>query len=204
MVYIKATAILSLLAAASAAPLNELEARAIPKNTAFGFLALRSASPIHFQSLNANGGKIWIGKTTSTYCPRPAAQCPKGKTTSMLFSSSGTVGMNVIVPGGQQLYIGPTGELAYTQAHSAAIPSGSTKNGFKLTETNRQIYLSNGNNDFLACPLTKKTAKTGPWKVFVNVNGKLKDKDVPSGCKTDCLGFSAIGSAVKDAVWQYS
>ncbi|KAK6334592.1 hypothetical protein TWF718_010049 [Orbilia javanica] len=206
MVHLKLTAILSLLAAASAAPASELETRALPKDTAFGFLALRSASPIHFQSLNANGGKIWIGKKTSSYCPLPDKKaCPKGKDTSFwIDNNSGTAAMNAIVPGGQRAYIGPTGELSYTQAHSAFIPTGSTSLGFKVTERNNIVYLENCKNGFLACPIDKKSKTSGPWQVFVDVKGKLKDKDVPTKCKKDCLGFTPAGGAVKDAVWQYA
>lgn len=85
--YIKVTTFLSLLAAVSAAPASDFGTRALPKDTAFGFLALRSASPIHYQSLNADSGKIWIGKKTSTYCPLPpnnvqrAKSPPSGSTT---------------------------------------------------------------------------------------------------------------------------
>ncbi|KAF3158515.1 hypothetical protein TWF225_009922 [Orbilia oligospora] len=205
MVYIKVTTFLSLLAAVSAAPASELESRAVPKDTAFGFLALRSASPIHYQSLNASGGKIWLGKKTSTYCPLPAKQCPKGKDTSFWINNQGgTAGMNTVVPGGQQVYIGPTGELSYTQAHSAFIPTGSTQTGFKVTERNNIVFLENCNNSFLACPVDKKSKTSGPWQVFVDVKGKLKDKDVPTGCKKDCLGFTPAGGPVKDAVWQYA
>lgn len=38
-------------------------------NTPFGVIALHSGSPIHFLSLNAAGGKFWLGGKTKTYCP---------------------------------------------------------------------------------------------------------------------------------------
>ncbi|EPS37565.1 hypothetical protein H072_8746 [Dactylellina haptotyla CBS 200.50] len=204
MVFIKAAALLSLLSAVSAAPAAEVEARGTIPNSAFGFLALRSASPIHFSSLNANGGKIWLGKPTSTYCPVAKNLCPKGKDTSFWINNQyWTASMNAIVPGGQQLYIDPTGALSYTQAHSAFIPSGSITKGFQVKkEANDLYYLSHCEGGFLACPPNK--SGTGPWKVFIDVKGKLKDKDVPSKSKNDCLGFNVAGNPVKDAVWQYA
>lgn len=44
-----------------------------------------------------------------------------------------------------------------------------------------------------------------PYQVFAKVPG-LKDEDVPSGCKGDCLGFSAVIAEYKGdaAAWQYT
>lgn len=35
-----------------------------------------------------------------------------------------------MVPGGQQTYVAPSGEIGYTQAHSAFMPAGSYIGGF--------------------------------------------------------------------------
>ena len=37
---------------------------------------------------------------------------------------------SVVVPGGQQTYVAPNGEVKYTQAHSASQPPGSFISGF--------------------------------------------------------------------------
>ncbi|KAL8731494.1 MAG: hypothetical protein Q9166_003340 [cf. Caloplaca sp. 2 TL-2023] len=60
-----------------------------------------------------------------------------------------------------------------------------------------------GGFSFLACP----SNETGPfpYQVFVDVDA-LSDKDVPSGCKDDCLDFGAL-TAVHEgdaAAWQYT
>ncbi|KAF3929094.1 hypothetical protein ABW20_dc0106607 [Dactylellina cionopaga] len=200
MVFIKATALLSILAYVSAAPVADLETRKVPTG-AFGFIAIRSGSPVQYQALSATGREIWLGKKTTTYCPlSPASQCPKGKDTSFYINSASS-GMNTVVPGGQQLYIGPDGALGYTQAHSASTPPGSIIAGFKILEDQGTFYLTHCEGGFYACPDTKKTA----YKVYVDVKGKLKDKDVPTKKKADCIPFAPRGIYGKDVlpVWQY-
>ena len=52
--------------------------------TRFGLVAVHSGSPIHFQSINANGRGFWIGKDTATFCPSPPVpppSCPPGNAT---------------------------------------------------------------------------------------------------------------------------
>jgi hypothetical protein len=79
-----------------------------------GIIAAHSASPIHLQSLAANGQAIWIGKKTAAYCPKKvvgAKNCPKGKETNFAFNG-GSLAMGAEVPGGQEVYIDPsTGAL---------------------------------------------------------------------------------------------
>ncbi|KAF3928838.1 hypothetical protein AA313_de0210250 [Arthrobotrys entomopaga] len=205
MIFAKASALLSVLAVTSAAPTGDIEARGSPQ--AYSFLAIRSASPIHFQSLNANGGNIWLGKSTATYCPVPPSQCPKGTGTSFYVDNkSWTASMNTAVPGGQQLYIDPHGALAFTQAHSASIPKGSLVTGFQVKKGSNGIYtFSHCEGDFVACPLKK--GSNGPWKVYIDGKRVLKNSDVPTGNKGDCLGFIADGSAGDAsalAVWQFT
>jgi len=202
MVFIKLTALLSVLALVAATPAPEADT-ASTGPTPYTFLALRSASPIHFGSINASGGKIWIGKETSSYCP--VDTCPSGKVTAFLVND--TAAMDVVVPGGQQVYIDPTGALSFTQAHSAYIPEGSILTGFHLTDSgnNGITYFANSNGGFLACPADHKG--NGPWQIFVDLGHKLKSKNVPSKNKRDCLGFTAAGGAYtteQTAAWQYA
>ncbi|KAJ6255813.1 hypothetical protein Dda_9423 [Drechslerella dactyloides] len=210
---IKAATIISLAAAVSAAPAgaakSDIEARgtqsdAGPGPGPFSFLALRSASPIHFGSLNASGLKIWIGKPTESYCPVDPKFCPPGNVTA--FFVDNTASMSVSVPGGQQVYIDPKGALSYTQAHSAAIPPGSITTCFRVMNSpndNNILFFSNGEGDFVACPVAPET---GPYQVFVNIKGGLKSEDVPSGNTADCLGFTAAGGPAQEQVsaWQYT
>lgn len=47
----------------------------------FSIIAAHSASPIHLQSVVANGQGFWIGKETATYCPPEVNSCPPGVAT---------------------------------------------------------------------------------------------------------------------------
>lgn len=47
----------------------------------FSIIAARSASPVHLQSVVANGQGFWIGKQTATYCPPQVSPCPPGDVT---------------------------------------------------------------------------------------------------------------------------
>lgn len=73
----------------------------------FGVIAAHSGSPIHLSPLSANGEEIWIGKSTSAYCPKKVVgpkNCPKGKETNFA-GGDGSLAMGTEVPGGQQVYI---------------------------------------------------------------------------------------------------
>ncbi|KAF3920663.1 hypothetical protein ABW21_db0206877 [Orbilia brochopaga] len=206
MIVAKAAALVFLATAVSAAPATTPQPVVKPWN----FLALRSASPIHFGSLEASGLGIWIGKPTASYCPVDPKYCPPvSNTTSILVTENayGAASMDVIVPGGQQVYIAPSGALSYTQAHSAAIPAGSFRTGFivSLPGSNGISIFSHCEGGFVACPVV---ANKGPWKVFVAFKGVLpKNTDVPSGKAADCLGFSAATAGPAQyhpGAWQYT
>ncbi|KAI4241877.1 MAG: hypothetical protein L6R40_004276 [Gallowayella cf. fulva] len=177
----------------------------------FGIIAARSASPVHLQSVNANGQAFWIGKDTATYCPlNPASQCPPGNLT-VFAAGNGGASLYDVVPGGQQIYVAPNGKLSYTQAHSGYIPPGSAVQTFNATKgtVNGQLgsftFKGLGGSGFLACPSKKSKTNGYPYQVFVDV-AALSDKDVPSGCKKDCLGFSALTAPYdgQPAAWQYT
>jgi len=70
----------------------------------FGGMAIRSASPIHFYTVSANGGTFWIQKDTSTYCPEGISglTCPVGNNETLFAGGEGTLSLSVMVPGGQQ------------------------------------------------------------------------------------------------------
>lgn len=197
--------ILAAISAVSAAPATGYgSAPAAPNG--FTMMSLRSASPIHFGRVDASGGKFYIGLSKpSSYCPTPpvpASSCPPGNSTVISFGSTGTAGLKVIVPGGQQVYVAPDNSLSYTGAHSAWIPTGSTVDGFSLgkKQSNTLRTISHSKGGFLACPAK---ANTGPWKVFV---GSVKNKDAPSGKACDCLGFSNNAIEFPNdqyGAWQY-
>lgn len=114
------------------------------------------------------------------------------------------------VPGGQRVYVTPTGELGFTQAHSASIPPGSVQDGFTLSSTpvNGQLaslgFSELGATGFLACPAGPDG--TAPFQVFADVSA-LKDADVPGGRVSACIGFDALAveyTGSGSAAWQYT
>ena len=73
----------------------------------FGVVAAHSASPIHLLPIEASGERLWIGKSTASYCPLPdQGECPNGTSTNF-DGGEETLGMGAEVPGGQIVYIDP-------------------------------------------------------------------------------------------------
>ena len=78
-----AAALLSSLPVLAAAAPASFEART--PSPVLTLIAARSASPIHYQPVNANGRAFWIGKHTASYCPQPpVTQCPAGDSTALI------------------------------------------------------------------------------------------------------------------------
>ncbi|KAL6237169.1 hypothetical protein BDW75DRAFT_92165 [Aspergillus navahoensis] len=192
-----ASSLLPLLAAAAPTSTASLPNGA-EQPAAFTVMAARSASPIHFLPLTASGQSFWLGGNTTTYCPLPS-NCPPGNTT-VLAGNGGS--LSVVVPGGQQIYVAPTGALKFTQAHSAYIPPGSSYGPFEYVPGpegsvfGHYMYSGWGASGFMACP-----TEDNRWQVF----GALQNATVPSGNVEDCLGFSAIAvpSKLVGQTWQY-
>ncbi|EED19212.1 IgE-binding protein [Talaromyces stipitatus ATCC 10500] len=150
----------------------------------FSLMALRSASPLHFQPINAAGQKFWVGGSTSSYCPSNIDPCPPG--TQTVFAN--TNGLDVEVPGGQAVYVDPSGALSFTQAHSAYIPEGSVQGPFTYTPGQPfGTYTTGafGSTGFMACP--DNAAAPTKWQVFA----AIQNATVPTGNVGDCLGFDA-------------
>jgi len=182
----------------SSAPAASATPSAPADNGYFGVISARSASPIHFQTLTARGGKFYLGGPgPTTYCPAEsigAANCPPGNTT-VLAGGDNTLGLGVVVPGGQQVYVAKDGALGYTQAHSAAIPTGATLTGFSRDAPsggNSFGYL-HFDTGFVACPAGEGQG----YQVF----GQVADATFGS----ECLGFDALTVATaQPGAWQYS
>ncbi|EKG17832.1 hypothetical protein MPH_04888 [Macrophomina phaseolina MS6] len=160
----------------------------------FAGLAARSASPIHFGSINANSGKFWIGKPTSSYCPSSVVEdCETAYPGNVTVFAGGdnTLGLDVSVPGGQQVYIAADGSLSFTQAHSAYTGEGSVQTGFSKSESGSFGVLS-WTNGFIACPSANGTA---PYQIF---GGGYTNN-------TACLGFDFLTTNYTGAgAWQYA
>ncbi|KAI1452091.1 hypothetical protein F4805DRAFT_55737 [Annulohypoxylon moriforme] len=79
--------------------------------------------------LNAAGQGFYTGTSgPATYCPSEIGnKCPEVQGTLVY---GGLTGMAVEVPGGQQIYVGPSGSVEYSRAHSTYIPPGSFTGGW--------------------------------------------------------------------------
>ncbi|RDW64913.1 hypothetical protein BP6252_10564 [Coleophoma cylindrospora] len=183
------------LAVAAPAPIAQRQ-----EASSFSAIAVHSTSAVHLQSINANGGKFWVGaeKPTSTYCPLSTG-CPAGNiTTFAAGASTGTLSLSVEVPGGQQVYVDPSGALSFTVPHSAFMPAGSQTGPFVYTaaasnQTVGTLTFGNGTQGFFACPDDAVSA----WQVYVFTAG--------SNSTSSCIGIGL--STVNEpaiAAWEYA
>ena len=175
---------------AAAAPTSQAPAA----NPSFGVVAIRSGSGIQYASLNAAGQKFYLGGTTTSYCPSETVQtCPPGDQTII---APGGNALDVEVPGGQQIYVDPTGAVSFTQAHSAAMPQGSIVGEFAYETEGDAAHWTFKGDGLLACPTTDNR-----YQVFA----PIENLKVPSGNKDDCLGFSARAFTYSGSTpaWQY-
>ncbi|KKY15556.1 putativebinding protein [Phaeomoniella chlamydospora] len=197
-------AVLPLLAAAIPTPSstkssNTAYTTATASATPFTVMALRSASPIHFLQMNAANTSFWLGGATRSYCPIDASQCPPGNVTVF----DGPNALSIEVPGGQQIYVAPSGALGFTQAHTANMPAGSVISPITYTPQTGTAYngvistSAFGATGFMACPTT-----TNNWQVYAAISNAT----VPTGNLADCLGFDAVTvdwTGANPEAWQY-
>ncbi|KAF7168147.1 hypothetical protein CNMCM6106_003452 [Aspergillus hiratsukae] len=109
--------------------------------------------------VNANGGSFYTGKPTTVVCPEnvPEADCPPVNTTSFVAQGS-KLFLNAAVPGGQQVYISPSGRLTYTLPHSGYIPYGSL--------TDLPIFANSFLNPLLTLWLCADDSGANAWTVW--------------------------------------
>jgi hypothetical protein len=186
--------------------------------TEFGLIALHSTSIVHFSSLNANGGKFWLGKPTASFCPDGISPCPgknlssyssqrsahkslAGNETVFITNGAGGVSLAVEVPGGQEVYIDPTdSSLSFSSPH-AFPPTDAILTGFVFTDqtstgTVGSLTLPGGpTSGAFACP-TNGTEQF-PFQIF----------SLPAGTEgAGCIGVGLGSSDVFDgaAAWEYT
>ncbi|KAF3919672.1 hypothetical protein ABW20_dc0105619 [Dactylellina cionopaga] len=195
MLFLKATALFSLLASVSAIPAIEIRAAT---GTAFlPYLKSNIARPPVALNMEAFAGYFYMGqKSASVGCSpedRAANSCPIGGTTRVKIWYAGTASLDVTVAGGQQIYIDNNGTLRYTAPEKLVIPEGSTTTGFKVSQDkNGKFVFSNSNGPILACPLG------GPlYRIFVDIGGKtLQNENVPGKDKSKCLTVTGEGKNI--------
>ena len=77
-------------------------------------------------AISACGREFYLRGNSCTYCPSSVAstgQC--AVTTNTTVFNPGSTSLSTIVPGGQFIYIDPTGAMGFSQAHSSEYPPGS-------------------------------------------------------------------------------
>ncbi|PYH48120.1 putative IgE-binding protein [Aspergillus saccharolyticus JOP 1030-1] len=196
--------LLALLSAAAAATgvsaLPQAQPQQQTKYNSFTVMSARSASPIHLLPLNAASGGFYLGlHNASSYCPEQVSKlgaCPPGTETVI---NAGANSLDVSVPGGQQIYIAPSGALAFTQPHSAYVPAGSVVGAFEYSQPAGASfgYWTLPGSGLIACPVPEAAT----WQVFAAWNNAT----VPSGSVGDCLGFDAlaVGRNGSAGAWEY-
>jgi hypothetical protein len=165
----------------------------------FGGLALRSASPIHFGSINANGGDFWIGKDTVTYTPANVGTPQNTNYTIFSYiSDRPQLSLSTTVPGGQQVYVTEgdadncieAGALKFTQPHSVATEGTPVYEGFTIAGSNNLKFEG---KDWLAC---LEDGSTTAYQVFAESRY--------TGDKASCLGFTWQDAETNvPNAWQY-
>ncbi|KEF62759.1 uncharacterized protein A1O9_00732 [Exophiala aquamarina CBS 119918] len=170
---------------------------------AYGMIIATNVQPFHFESINANSGKFWLNlPQTETSCPSDVAAqgaCPPG--TDTVFVGAG--GLDTVVPGGQQVYALPNGELQFTSAHSNLIPAGAVSQPFVYVPQPDAQYgtvttYAFGADGFMACPTQGSIA----YQVFINIPNAV----VPLGDVTACVPVSPLAVTYTQgtaAAWQY-
>jgi len=107
-----------------------------------------------------------------------------------------------MVPGGQQLYITPQGEIGYTEAHSALIPAGSLSCPFTYFKAPGATFGYLGSQGFGATGLMACPTNGHLWQVFAN----MRNATVPLGNVSQCLGFDALALDFSEnyGAWEYT
>lgn len=155
---------------------------------------------IHGKAITAGGLHLGIGGTTSSYCPDVVGSaCPPGTITSLV-AGDGRASMNVMVPGGQQVYLRPDWNLGYTQAHSAYIPPGSLTTGFGAYQGGGFVNLNGNGWPWVACPPTASGGGGGLWNLVAKNSSNAASL---STCTPINLKINPLPQTGPSA-WQYT
>ncbi|OTB09332.1 hypothetical protein M426DRAFT_6609 [Hypoxylon sp. CI-4A] len=96
--------------------------------TTYFLTAFSPGTGVHGALINAVNQGFYTGTSgPATYCPSDVKSCPQVQG-SLVYD--GLTGLAVAVPGGQKIYVTPTGQVAFTHAHSNYIPPGSFTSGW--------------------------------------------------------------------------
>jgi hypothetical protein len=160
-----------------------------PKNTYFNALVLRSATPIHFSSIQASKESFALKLKDQ------GASCDdQKKHNEVTFNLVGDeLWLHSIGNPGQQAYVDFSGmgqgKFGYTTG-AQPMPRNGQRNGWKI---DKDGFLTNGGSNFVACPNSKNLEKAS-WSVWV-----YNSIDNPGGNK-NCIPFTVKASEVKKPV----
>ncbi|KAK3380442.1 carbohydrate-binding module family 52 protein [Lasiosphaeria ovina] len=155
---------------------------------------------INGKAVTASGQHWYLGGQTSSYCPsQVGSACPPGNITAIV-ASGGSAAMDVMVPGGQLVYLDAFWNVGYTQAHSAYIPPGSTTTGFAAYAGGGFINLNGNGWGWVACPPTASGGGGGVWNLVAknSTNTASLDNCTPVNLKVNPLPQFTYGA------WQYT
>lgn len=157
-----------------------------------------SLPALHNQPVSAAGLRWTLAGPTSSYCPDVVgAACPPGNATAVV-ASAGRAAMDVMVPGGQAVYLTPDDwSVGYTQAHSAYMPGGSLVEGFGAYAGGGFVNLNGDGWGWVACPPV--TAGGGRWRL---VGRNATSAAALAGCDAVNLRVVPFGGSV--GAWQYA
>lgn len=198
---------LALLSSAIAGPIARQTSDVDPalQNLKYTIMSLRSASPVHFLTLNAIAGRLYLGGATTSYCPpEPTynSECPPGNLT-VFGGSCALSAKSPEYPSGQTLWNTDDGTVGYD--FSQVRPPNSYNCPWYLGDANgtafdAYIVATYGADGFLACP----TGQDGVWQVMRSVGDALNP---PQGDASACLGVDLVALAYNETrwgAWQYS
>ncbi|CAI0655409.1 unnamed protein product [Colletotrichum noveboracense] len=168
---------------------------------------------IHGKPINASGRRFIIGlDVPMTYCPDvvPRDSCPPGNITTV---SGLLTGMEVMVPGGQDIYVDPEGFVGFTQAHSASWPANSTlMDGFyRTTAKSSSPCEAEPPTDLLDFCDPKNAASEGVYAcpypdiagTWVLVAGSARSRARRGDCER-LEGLELHKSEIELGAWQYT
>ncbi|KAK6522964.1 hypothetical protein TWF281_002391 [Arthrobotrys megalospora] len=205
MVWISATAFLALLGVASSTAIVE-RPKSMNSPCANEFVSIVTVDGVKLKSnpappwkngaINANNNRFYIGNSSVALCANEQ-YCVKAppKAQFVLHHEIGMLRLHVGVLGGQQVYIDKKGALRYNQVREPLpVKWNVGENGWNLDQylldPKYQTLYSREVRKWWACPTCSSKKNTGPWQIFADTSKiTVKDKDVPSKKKKDCIPF---------------
>ncbi|KAI1178334.1 hypothetical protein F4777DRAFT_114293 [Nemania sp. FL0916] len=184
-----------------------LSAAASTSASAFSITAFVPSNSLDGAVIHASDSGFHSGLTKpTTYCSlHPASKCPKVAGTLV---SENMEHMAVSVPGGQQIYVQPDGQVQYTIPHSADRPPGSIVGcwhrktstfSYNIPQAHDVLDFddSRGHKGLALCPHTNST-KGGTHMLYA----RTKDFNVKS-C-VDVVGLTLTKSDANVGCWEYT